>query len=124
MKRLFFFTLVALCLSSCKSLPERFESFISEVETEYETYTELDWDIITQKYAAFEAEYAEQYDKLGAEEKAQMKKGFGRFDAIITKSAIKNTADGISRFFENAGDYVDGLIEGLMPSNDSTKVSE
>lgn len=124
MKKLFLFAAMMLCLSSCKSLPERFNSFVSEVEANYEAYSEVDWKAIEQKYAEFEMEYISQYDKLNDEEKAFMKKRMGSYDAVLTKVSIKNAADGVGRFFKDAGDYVEGLIEGFVSSSDSTEVSE
>ena len=124
MKKLFLFAVLMLSLASCMTLPERFDSFVSEVESNYETYSDVDWKAIEQKYAEFEAEYIEKYDQLNEEEKVFMKKRMGSYDAILVKASIKNATEGIGRFLKGAGDYVEGLIEGLLPSNDSTAVSE
>lgn len=124
MKKLFLFAVLMLSLASCKTLTERFDSFVTEVETNYETYSDVDWKAIEQKYAEFENEYISQYDKLNEEEKAFFKKRMGAFDAVLTKVSIKNAAKGVERFFKDAGDYVEGLIEGFVSSSDSTVVSE
>ena len=113
MKKLFVLLLVLFSLVSCKSLPERFEVFVSEVEMNYATYSEVDWVVMDQKCAEFKAEFVEKYDKLSPYEKEYMNKAFGRYDAAVTRSKINEAASGVKRFIEGAGHYLEGLVEGI-----------
>ena len=114
MRKLFTVALLMVLCVSCKSLPERFNEFVSEVEINCETYSDVDWKVIEQKHAQFEAEYVEQYDNLSSVQKDLMKKNFGRYDAIVAKSAISGAFKDVKRMFEGAGEYIEGLIDGLM----------
>ena len=64
MKKLIFLIVAVFCLASCRSLPEKIEIFVSDVEANYENYTELDWAEKDQKMAEF---------KLGGSGSAVMK---------------------------------------------------
>lgn len=113
MKKLFVLLFVVFSLASCKSLPERFEEFVSDVEANYAEYTEIDWMVKDQECAEFKAEFVKKYDSLNPYEKEYMNKAFGRYDAAVTKSKVKEKADGVKRFIEGAGHYIEGLVEGV-----------
>lgn len=113
MKKLFVLLFVVFSLASCKSLPERFEEFVSEVEANYAEYSEMDWMVKDQKCAEFKAEFVKKYDSLNPYEKEYMNKAFGRYDAAVTKAKVKEKADGVKRFIEGAGHYIEGLVEGV-----------
>ena len=50
-----------------------------------------------------------------------MNKAFGRYDAVIVKAKIKDVADGVKRFFGKAGDYIEGLVDGIAKDSTSVK---
>lgn len=111
--KLFALSLAALLLVSCKSLPEKFEEFVSEVEMNYEAYSDVDWMVMDQKCAEFKQQFIGKYDSLSQFEKEYMNKAFGRYDAVVVKAKAKGAASSVKRFFEGAGDYIQGLIEGV-----------
>ena len=113
MKKLFVMALAVLLFASCKSLPERFDSFVTNVETNYESYSDADWAAKDQKFASFKNEYAKCYDELSAGENAVMLKCIARYEAVVAKTKIKSAASGVKRFLEGAGEYVEGLVEGV-----------
>ena len=109
-----------LLFASCVSLPERFDSFVTEVEANYESYSDADWLVADGKCAEFKAEYVKRYDKLNEAERDAMSKCFGRYDAVVAKAKIKSAADGVKRFFDDATKYIEGLVEGV--TKDTTDV--
>lgn len=117
MKKFFSLAFLLMAVVSCKSLPERFDEFITDVEASYESYTDIEWKVIEQKYAEFEIEFMQKYDNLTAVEKEVMNKCFGRYGAVVTKAKFKSAADGVKRFFESADEYIEGLVEGLTTTD-------
>lgn len=121
MKKLILLIAAVLCMVSCKSFPERIEIFVSDVEANYKTYTELDWLEKDQKMAEFKLEYAKKADKLTQYERDYINKAFGRYDAVVAKAKVDETVSGVKELFKDAGRYIEGLVEGLA-GRDSLKV--
>lgn len=122
MKKLIFLIVAVFCLASCKSLPERIEIFVSDVEANYENYTELDWAEKDQKMAEFKLEYAKKADKLSQYERDYINKAFGRYDAVVTIATVGETVSGLKEMFKDAGRYIEGLVEGMSNAEaDSTE---
>lgn len=117
MKKLILLIAAVLCLASCKSFPERIEIFVSDVEANYKTYTELDWAAKDQKMAEFKLEYAKKADKMSQYEKDYINKAFGRYDAVVAKAKVGEAVSGVKELLQGAGRYIEGLIEGLGQSD-------
>ncbi len=113
MKKLIFLIAAAFCVVSCKSFSERVEIFVSDVEVNYKTYTELDWAEKDQKMAEFKLEYAQKADKLSQYERDYINKAFGRYNAVVTKSKVDEAVSGVKGFLKDAGSYIEGLVEGI-----------
>lgn len=121
MKKLILLIVPMLLLSSCRSFPERVEAFVCGVEEEYKTYTEVDWLEKEQEYAELKMKFVKQADKLNQYERDYINKAFGRYDAIVAKSKIDDTVSGVKRFIKDAGEYIEGLVEGIA-TKDTVKV--
>lgn len=121
MKKLILLIAAVMCLASCKNFPERVEIFVSDVEANYKTYTDLDWAEKDQKMAEFKLEYAKKADKLTQYERDYINKAFGRYDAVVAKAKVGETVSGVKELLKDAGRYIEGLVEGLA-SGDSLKV--
>lgn len=104
-------------MASCRSLAERVDAFVSDVEANYSTYEEVDWLEKDQKMAEFKLEYAQKAPKLTEEEKDNINKAFGRYDAVVAKSKVDNVVNGVKEFFQDAGRYIEGLVEGMSKSD-------
>ena len=117
MKKLILLIAAVLCLASCKSLPERIEIFVSDVEANYKTYTELDWAAKDQMMAEFKLEYAKKADKMSQYEKDYINKAFGRYDAVVAKAKVGEAVSGVKELLKGAGRYIEGLVEGLGQSD-------
>lgn len=121
MKKFLFLIVAVLSMASCKSLPEKVEDFVSDVEAEYKTYTDLDWLEKDQKCAELKLEYAKKADKLSQYERDYINKAFGRYDAVVAKAKIDDTVSGVKKFIKDAGQYIEGVVEGIS-SKDTVKV--
>ena len=117
MKKLFFLITAVICMASCQSLAETVDAFVSDVEANYSTYEEVDWLEKDQKMAEFKLEYAQKAPKLTEEEKDNINKAFGRYDAVVAKSKVDNVVNGVKEFFQDAGRYIEGLVEGMSKSD-------
>lgn len=113
MRKLVLIALMLLCAVSCQSLPERLENFVSDVEANYPSYTEADWLVMEKKCEEFKLECAEKYERLNEFEKDYIGKAFVRYDAVVAKAKINKAVGGAKKFLENAGHYIEGLVEGL-----------
>ena len=113
MKSLIMLVVAMLSFASFQALVERFEKFVTEVEANYETYDEADWERVSEKHAKFKAVFKEKYDSLSDEEREAMNKGFGRYDVVVTKVKVKEAASTAKRFLKDAGEYVEGFIDGM-----------
>lgn len=113
MKKLLLVALILVCAVSCKSYVDRLEGFVSEVEANYAEYTDADWAVMDGKCVEFKSEYAKKYDRLNEYEKEYARKAFNRYDVAVAKSKVGNAVDGAKRFLEGAGQYFEGLVEGV-----------
>lgn len=113
MKKLFLFALALVCAVSCKSYVDRLEDFVSEVEADYTEYNDTDWMVMDQKCAEFKSEFAKKYDRLNEYERVYAGEAFDRYDAAVAKGKVNQAVDGAKKFLENAGHYLDGLVEEL-----------
>ncbi len=111
MKKLFLITLALVCAVSCKSYVDRLEDFVSEVEANYSEYTDADWMVMDQKYAEFKSEFAKKYDRLNEYERVYAGEAFDRYDAAVAKGKVNQAVGGAKKFLENAGHYLEGLVE-------------
>lgn len=121
MKRLLLIALLFVCAVSCKSYVDRLEDFVSEVEANYAEYSDADWAVMDKKCAEFKSEYAKKYDKLNEYEKEYARKAFARYDIAVAKSKVGNVIDGAKSLFEEAGHYLEGLVEGLSEEGVQTE---
>lgn len=122
MKRLLISIVSVLCLVSCVSLSERVDAFVSDIEANYATYDEADWLQKDQKMAEFKLEYAEKSPKLSDLERDSINKAFGRYDAVVAKSKVDGVVNGVKEFLQDAGRYIEGIVEGIGKS-DSQEMS-
>ena len=111
MKKLFLIALALVCAVSCKSYVDRLEDFVSEVEVNYTEYTDADWMVMDQKCADFKSEFAKKYDRLNEYERVYASQAFDRYEAAVAKGKVNQAVGGAKKFLENAGHYLEGLVE-------------
>lgn len=117
MKKLFLFmalAAVALLALSCTSmLPDRIEKFVDKVEKNASSYTEEDWEKVSDQFSNLMDQYKQVKDKLSKEDQKRVDKAVGRYRAIVIKSGIKNVVDDFSSAVKGALEGVGGFFEGL-----------
>lgn len=109
---------LVLLLLSCSLPKERylshFDSFVSELETNYETMSEEEWLVAEERYDIFVTENFEEVEsELSNEDKLQIGKLKGRFLTIKVKRASKSLMKDASEVINDAKGIVDEIIESL-----------
>ena len=108
MKKLFcLLPVLMLCAVSCATFPERVEAFVSEVESNYQVFTEEEWADVESRYSDLKFEYADKYDSLNKEEIELIQKAFVRYDIAYAKGKVKKGVDGVKDALQDLG----GLVE-------------
>ena len=110
-----FLTVVAfvmlLCMISCDSSQSAIrdlEVLLNEIETNYQSYSEEDWENMSLSYSAIEEELAKhEYTDEELKEIGRMK---GRCLGYLTKQSIKE----IEKQLEDFGKELEGGIEGFL----------
>ena len=74
-------------------------------------YTDADWMVMDQKCAEFKSEFAKKYDRLNEYERVYAGEAFDRYDAAVAKGKVNQAVGGAKKFLENAGHYLEGLVE-------------
>ena len=117
MKKIVFvltFAVVALLVSSCASvLPARFESFVDKVEKNASSYSEDDWQAVSDQFEKLVQQYDKSYDKLKPSERERIDKAIGRYRAILVKSGINNLLDSFDDVVSGLSSKVRGFIDGI-----------
>lgn len=114
---IFVLTLVALMSISCMApLTERIDAFVDDVEMNYASYTEEDWQVATQKYDEFKVEFTKKYDRLSQAERDLINQAFGRYDAVVAKDKVEDVVNGLKNTVKDAGEWLKGVVEGVAGS--------
>ena len=117
MKKLFLFMALAaaaLVALSCTSLlPTRIEKFVDKVEKNASSYTEADWEKVSDQFSNLMEQYEKTQDKLSQEDRSRIDKAIGRYHAIVLKSGINNVINDFSNAVKGALKGVGGFFEGL-----------
>ena len=109
--------LAALSVVSCKfSIVDRVNDFVNEVEANYSTYSDVDWQVATQKYDEFKVEFAKKYDRLSQAERDLINQAFGRYDAVVAKDKVEDVVNGLKNTVKDAGEWLKGVVDGVAGS--------
>lgn len=103
---------VLLCLFVCSctsSLPNRFDSFVSSVEKHYESYSEDDWDRVSDKFEELFEEYRENRSSFNSEQKKDINDALVRYGKVVAKSECKDIKD----TYEEIASQIPSLIEDM-----------
>ena len=109
--------LAALSVVSCKfAIVDRVNDFVNEVEANYSTYSDVDWQVATQKYDEFKVEFAKKYDRLSQAERDLINQAFGRYDAVVAKDKVEDVVNGLKNTVKDAGEWLKGVVDGVAGS--------
>lgn len=101
---------ITILVSWGKPLSTRMNDFVDNVEQNYKSWTEEDWDRSAEKYAKLLEEYKQNYDSYATEETAAINKAIGRYNGILIKQGLEGAGQKIKDF----GERLPFLIEGFV----------
>ena len=119
-KNLFTYLFIALvfCLTSCnpsQTAINDLENLLHEIETNYQSYTQEDWENISASFSAIEDELT-QYEYTDEELKkiGHMK---GKCMGYLTKQSLNNIEKKIKDFTKELEGGIEGFLEVLSNDN-------
>ena len=105
---IFVMLLGMISCDSSQSAIRDLEMLLNEIETNYQSYSEEDWENMSLSYSAIEEELAKhEYTDEELKEIGRMK---GRCLGYLTKQSIKE----IEKQLEDFGKELEGSIEGFL----------
>jgi hypothetical protein len=114
-KYLFLF-IVFLNLNGCisvqkKSYIDNFETFVSDVEANYKTYSEKDWEEADLKYENFtEVDYKKYNNSLTESENSHLNTLIGKYEAIKLKAGILGIKSQLQNSIQQASTFIDEIV--------------
>lgn len=108
------FILFSAALFICctpKSPVEKLKALADEIELNYQSYTEEDWEKATLKYTKIENEFDKEVRTK--EEQKEFGRQAGRIKGYMTKNSLKNFGEEIEEFANELGGGIEGFIESI-----------
>lgn len=109
-KTLFIGLAIALMPSCSVPLSNRMNDYVTEIETECESWSAEDWETSKEEYAKLLEEYKLNQDSYTPAEKEAINKAIGRYNGLLIKQGIEDAGNKIKDF----GERLPSIIEGFM----------
>lgn len=112
MKRVLAYFILPVLLVSCagwRSLPDRIESFVSDLEYSAQSYEEADWDNAAAEYHKLMDTYYEHKNDYSSEERARIQRAAGKYRALLFVNGIKGVASSVDNLISSAPSYLEGI---------------
>ena len=116
MKKTLVFTFVAAALmllfTSCnktETLPNRFDSFVDNVEKDCANYTEEDWDKANTQFEKMVDEFQQNQANYTEEEQKQVRNDISKYLALVTKSGFNSAIDAVNDFIKQVPDFFEEM---------------
>ena len=100
-----------ILFTGCASPVEKLKNLADEVELNYESYTDEDWEIVTKKCEELETEFKE--SKYTKEELKEFGRQKGRISGYMTKYSIKGWGKDIEEFADELGGSIEGFFNAM-----------
>lgn len=118
MKTILSLMFAVLVLCACNDSKETylidFNSFVEDVKTESPNYTEEDWNAVNTKYDKFITIIDEQFsEQLTPEEKMNLSKQKGIYQALKLKNKAKQAKDSIENEIKQRVTETEDMQEGI-----------
>ncbi len=110
-----FFFIVVLLISSCTSIQKKsfvnsFNSFVSDVEANYKSYNEKEWEEADLKFEnLIKVEYVKYQSSLTDAENSQINTLIGKYQAIKLKSSLLGIKNQFQDIIEQGTSFVNEL---------------
>ena len=108
------FILYSAALFICctpKSPVEKLKALADEIELNYQSYPEEDWEKAALKYTKIENEFDKEVRTK--EEHKEFCRQAGRIKGYMTKNSLKNFGEEIEEFANELGGGIEGFIESI-----------
>ena len=122
MKKYLILILLPAILASCsnwKSLPDKFESFVNEVETSSASFTDKDWDKTEAEYQKMMDTYLEHRDDYSSKDKGRILKASGKYQAMLIVNGIHGVTSYFNNLISTAPDFLEGVEEVIGDAGDN-----
>lgn len=91
----------------------RLENYVDKVEQNCKDWTKEQWKVSLQEYYAMVEEYKKERDEMSDDEKYNVNKAIGRYNAILVKYGVSETGSALKKLGERIPAYVDGFVGAL-----------
>ena len=123
---LLFITSILICCTSTPSLSKsgfmkNFRTFVAEVESEYKSFTDEDWekkDVIFNRLS--KVDFPKFKDQLTEDEIKEINNLIGQYNGLKFKAKSKEFIENVDEHIEEATEKVKGFLDALT-SDDSTE---
>ncbi len=100
------------CSSSKKQYYKDLQIFVTQVEKEYQNYTDKDWENKTMEFDKLSKDrYSEISSDLTMIEKNNINELFDRFEACRDKATILELKNGIKSGIKRAGKFIENILQ-------------
>ena len=117
--------LVMLFLTSCE-IPTsvKFEHHLKKAESNYENWTEEEWEMSKDRYRELLKEYEANYDNMTQEERDAINKAIGRYNGILLKKGIDKVDETITDFVDRLPSLFEGFMSAFEEESEKYKTYE
>jgi len=116
MKKILFFIAALVLMVSCSSnLPNQFTKLAENVEKNGASFSQEQWDNVSDKFEELMEEYNENINKFTSEQKEEINAAIGKFQAAVVTAGFSQVGDAINE----AAKGLEGFLEGLAGDTES-----
>lgn len=110
MKKVLFMLLAMVLMASCTSmLPKQFTSLADKVEKNGASFSEAQWEKVSDQFDNLMEKYNANIDKFNADQKKEINSAIGRFQAAQLKAGLGEVGNAIEGLVEGAKGFLEGL---------------
>ena len=117
MKKIVLFLLAAVALvtllSSDGTLVQQFEEFVNKVDKESASYTEEDWDKVSDQFDALMEVYKNEYENISRDDRELISKSIGRYRAMVVKTGASKLSEQFNKSISEMSVKLQELVGGL-----------
>ncbi|MBR6346699.1 MAG: hypothetical protein IKR69_04850 [Bacteroidales bacterium] len=117
MKKIVLFLLAAVALvtllSSDGTLVQQFEEFVNKVDKESASYTEEDWDKVSDQFDALMEVYKNEYENISRDDRELISKSIGRYRAMVVKTGASKLSEQFNKSISEMSVKFQELVGGL-----------
>ena len=94
-------------------VPQKLDNFVTATENDCQNYSKEEWEKSRKEYRSILDEYKNSKKEFTQEEREMAIRAMGRYNALLLKNGIVESAVGIREFSAMVPDFLRGMAEGL-----------